>query len=153
MKLSVSDFADRINEVMPVILREFSRKQSSELLKGKVTLTQILILEFLERQGIIKMTDIARFMKVSTAATTGIVERLVKSGYVVRTFQEGDRRIVRIKINSRGLELVRRVALERHKMLISIFGKVSDQDRFDYLRILMKIKDNLTKGVVKGNEE
>jgi len=148
MKLSVSDFADRINEIMPVMMKEFSRRQASELLKGKVTLTQILILEFLERQGSTKMTDIARFMKVSTAAATGIVERLVKSGYVIRTFQEGDRRIVRIKINPRGLELVKRVALDRHKMLISIFGKVSDQDRSDYLRVLTKIKNNLIKEVV-----
>jgi len=148
MKLSVSDFADRINEIMPVMMKEFSRRQASELLRGKVTLTQILILEFLERQGSTKMTDIARFMKVSTAAATGIVERLVKSGYVIRTFQEGDRRIVRIKINPRGLELVKRVALDRHKMLISIFGKVSDQDRSDYLRVLTKIKNNLIKEVV-----
>lgn len=148
MQLSASDFADKMNEVMPVIMKEFTRRQSNDLLKGKVTLPQMVILEFLERQGAIKMTDIARFMQVSTAAATGIVDRLVKSGYVIRTFQEDDRRIVRIQINSRGLELVKRVTLDRHKMLTSIFGKISDKDRFDYLRILTKIKDNLTKEVV-----
>jgi DNA-binding MarR family transcriptional regulator len=152
MRLSAADFADKISEVMPSIMREFSRRQASELMKGKVTLTQMLILEFLERKGAVKMTDIARFMQVSTAAATGIVERLVKAGYVIRTFQENDRRIIRIKINSRGLDLVRRVAMERHKVLSSIFSSVSDKDRIDYLRILTKINDNLIKEAVKSDE-
>ena len=145
MKLSTHDFADQMNEVMPVILKRFVRMQAEELNKGQVTPPQILILEFLARKGPSKMTDIARFMGTSTPASTGIVDRLVKSGYVIRSFDENDRRIVKIKINPKGLDLVKKLSFNRRNMLINIFGRISKQDRFDYLRILKKIRDNLIK--------
>lgn len=145
MNLSAHDFADQMNEVMPVILKRFVRMQAEELNKGQITPPQILILEFLNRKGPSKMTDIARFMGTSTAASTGIVNRLVKSGYVIRSFDEKDRRIVKIKIVAKGLDLAKKISFNRRNMLINIFGRISEQDRFDYLRILKKIRDNLIK--------
>lgn len=142
--ISLPEFADKLNEVMPVLMREFTRMQPAEIYKGKVTLPQIIILQHLISQEPVKMTDIANFMKVTTAAATGIIERLVKSGYVIRVFDQDDRRIVKIKINSKGLELMKKLANERRKMVINIFSKISEQDRQDYLRILMRIKEVLS---------
>jgi DNA-binding MarR family transcriptional regulator len=141
--MSLTEFADSLNEIMPVLMREFARKQPAEVYKGKVTLPQILILQHLMQEAV-KMTDIANFMKVTTAAATGIVDRLVKSGYVLRVFDQKDRRIIKIKITPKGSTLMKKLASERRKMAISIFSKISEQDRQDYLRILMRIKDVLS---------
>lgn len=142
--MSLTEFADSLNEIMPVLMREFAHKQPAEVYKGKVTLPQILILQHLNSQEAVKMTDIANFMKVTTAAATGIVDRLVKSGYVLRVFDQKDRRIIKIKITPKGSTLMKKLASERRKMAISIFSKISEQDRQDYLRILMRIKDVLS---------
>jgi DNA-binding MarR family transcriptional regulator len=83
-------------------------------------------------------------MRVSTAAATGIVERLVKSGYAVRSFDQNDRRVVNIEITPKGLGLIKKITLERRKMVLDVFDKISEQDRQDYLRILMRIKDILS---------
>lgn len=143
-KLTLSDFADKMSEIMPVISKEFVRKQTSGLYK-EITLPQVFIMDFLNRQGPSKMTDIAKFMEVSTAAITGIVDRLVKSGYVLRVFDADDRRIIKIKITPKGLSLIKKCNQDRHKMIIDIFGRISETDRQDYLRILTQIKDILTK--------
>jgi DNA-binding MarR family transcriptional regulator len=140
---SLSNFADKLNEIMPKLMREFSRMQPEEVYKGKVTLPQILILEFLSFQSQVKMKDIALFMKVSTAATTGIVDRLVKSGYAARTFDQEDRRIIKIVITPKGLALLKKINQQRRNLTINIFGKLSEKDRQNYLRILMRIKDIL----------
>src|SRR3989338_4668847 len=137
MAISLSGFADKLNEVMPVIIKEFSRYQANELYKGKITLPQFLIMDFLNKKGEARMTDLAHFMGVSTAAVTGIVDRLVKYGYVLRGFEPEDRLV--IKIN-----------LQRREMLINVFGKISDVDRQEYLRILMEIKDVLMKKMNAG---
>jgi DNA-binding MarR family transcriptional regulator len=144
-ELSINDFADQIGEVMPVIMREFARRQTSELCKGKVTLQQMLILDFLSRAGSSRMTDIARTMKVTTAAATGIIDRLVKSGYCLREYNAHDRRIVYIRISNKGISLVKKVDRERRETLINTFGKISEQDRKDYLRILKQIQKVLTE--------
>lgn len=144
-ELSLLGFADKLNEVMPVIVREFARRQADELYKGKIPIQQFLILEFLYKEGESKMTHLAQVMKVTTAAMTGIVERLVRDGYCLRVNEPNDRRIIKIKLTRQGDELVKKISRQRRRMLIKIFGKISESDRKDYLRILMRIRDILAE--------
>jgi len=89
--LSPSEFADKLNEIMPIVLKEFLRRQANEVSSGKITLPQFLVLAFLSKEGESKMKRLAQVMGVTTAAMTGIVDRLVRDGYVSREFfpQEG----------------------------------------------------------------
>lgn len=145
MQVPLSEFADKVSEIMPVIMKEFTKRQVNELCKGKITLPQFLILDILHREGETKMTALAHLMTVTTAAMTGIVDRLVRDGYVARSYDLEDRRIIKIKLTARGMELVKKINAERRQMTIKIFGRISEADRRDYLRILMRIKDILTK--------
>lgn len=144
--IPLDEFADKINEIMPMMMKEFARMQPQEIYKGKVTFPQILILQQLISRDSLRMTDIADFMKVSTAAVTGIVDRMVKSGYVVRGFDQNDRRIIRIKATFKGVALMKRLNNDRRRMVMDIFSKVSGQDRQDYLRVLMRIKSTISGG-------
>lgn len=144
-QVSLLEFVDKMKEIIPIILREFARRQVNELYKGKITLPQFLILELLHREKESRMSDLAHFMRVTTAATTGIVERLVRDGYVVRVYEPQDRRIIKARLTAAGNGLVNKVNEQRRKMLIKIFGKLSGKDRGDYLRILMQIKDILNE--------
>jgi len=148
-EITLAEFADRLNEIMPVLLKEFVRRQADELSKGKITLPQFLILQFLQRDGESKMTSLAQFMHVTTANMTGIVDRLVRDRYVIRIYDPKDRRIIKIKLTAGGNELVKKINEERRKMVIRIFGKISERDRQDYLRILAHIREVLTKEEVK----
>lgn len=146
-QVSLSEFADKMNLVMPVIIKEFAQRQTNELYKGKITLPQFLILDLLHKQGESKMTHLAQFMQVTTAAMTGIVDRLVRDGYLVRVYEPKDRRIIRVKLTTKSDALVKKINQQRRRMIIKIFGEISEVDRQDYLRILMQIKDILTKEV------
>lgn len=143
---SLLEFADRINKVMPQIIKEFARRQANELYKGKITLPQFLILEFLNEQGESKMKALAQFMRVTTPAMTGLVDRLVRDGYIVRSYDASDRRIIKAKLTAKGASLVKKINQQRQQMIIQIFGRISEQDRRNYLRILTQIKDVLSKG-------
>ena len=143
--ISIAEFAEKMNQILPEIMKGFARRQNNEVYKGKITLPQLLILELLSRQGASKMTDLAKFMKVSTAASTGIVERLVRQGYVQRVYDQDDRRIVRIMLNTKGTELLKKISQQRRQLVTKIFSQISEDDRAEYLRILMQVKDILDK--------
>jgi len=143
--LSLEEFADKLNKILPIIIKEFSRRQVNELYKGKITLPQFLVLDFLNSNGGLKMKDLAHFMGVTTAAMTGIVDRLVRDRFVLREFDPKDRRIIKIKLTPKGSSLVRKINEQRSQMVIKIFGKISEKDRREYLRILMHIKEILAK--------
>ena len=144
-QVSILEFADRMNEVMPTIAREFVRRQADELYKGKISLPQFLVLEFLHKEGESKMTTLANFMDVTTAAMTGIIDRLVNYRYVIRIFDPNDRRVIKTKLTPKGAELVKRITQQRRRMIINIFGKITELERNDYLSILMRIRDILAK--------
>lgn len=144
-QLSLPEFADRINEVIPTIARGFIKDQINDLCRGKITLPQFLILEVLHAESEIKMSALAHFMDVTTAAMTGAIARLVKAGYVVRVYDHRDRRIIRVRLTPKGRELVIKINEQRRNLVIKIFGKISEADRHSYLRILMQIKDILNK--------
>ena len=148
MQLSLLEFADRLLDIFLVVMREISRSQADELYKGKITLPQLLTLDFLIQKDESKMTDIAHFMRVTTAAITGIVDRLVRDGYVTRVYEPQDRRIIKVKPTSRGAKLVKKIKAQRRKAIINVFGKITPAEREDYLRILLRIQDILTTGKV-----
>lgn len=145
IQLSLFKFSDELDAIMPVIMKEFFRQKIDELCKGKITPPQFFILRHLERQEQATMTELALFMGVTTAAMTGFVERLVKEEYCLREYDSHDRRLVRIKLTSKGRELTGKINQHRRRATMRIFSKVSASDRMDYLRILSQIKEALDK--------
>jgi len=82
---------------------------SRDLSEGKVSYGQFFLLGYLGREGVMTMSDIARKMGHSTAAATGLVDRLEKLGYVVRLHAEEDRRKIMVRITDEGQALVGRM--------------------------------------------
>ena len=144
-ELSLAEFSDRVNEIMPVIAKEFIRHKISELSEGKVTPPQLVALDFVHKHTEIKMSDLAHLLGISTAAITGIVERIVKYGYLVRVSDPDDRRIIRVKLTPRGELLWNRLNRARRAMVINVFGKISQVEREEYLKILTHIYEALAQ--------
>ena len=148
--ISLTDFADKLSEILPLIIREFLRRQVQEICKGTVTLQQFIVMEFLKDHPDSKMCELATYMETSMATMTGIVDRLVRQKYVERHFDPSDRRTIKCALTSKGNNLLKEILKRRRDMIISIFGKLSQDDRQDYLRILTQVKDILAKGKNKA---
>ena len=150
MSLSLGEFADKLNRIMPVMMKEFARRNANELSKGKITLPQLFTLGFLNEKGESRMTDLAHFMKVTTAAMTGVVDRLVREAYILRVYSPKDRRIIKVRLTHKGAELIKKINQQKRSMIINIFGKISESEREEYLRILTRIRDILAKETEAG---
>ncbi|RKY33069.1 MAG: hypothetical protein DRP74_00760 [Candidatus Omnitrophota bacterium] len=143
--LTLEEFSGQILEIMPVIMRELITKQQDELLKGKITPAQFVILNFLSKKGESKMKNLAVLLNVTTAAMTGIVDKLFKSGYVKRVYDPKDRRVIKISLTNKGRDLTNKINQQRKTMIIKIFSQLSRQEREDYLKILMRIRHILVQ--------
>ncbi|MCM8792351.1 MAG: MarR family transcriptional regulator [Candidatus Omnitrophica bacterium] len=138
---SLSEFIDKINQIMPVIAREFIRRQAKDLSKEELTFSQFMVLTLLNTEGKMRMKDLADSLKVTTANVTGIVERLIKQKLVERLFDSKDRRVIYINLSPKGRMLIGRIEQNRRRVLTKIFGGLSESERQHYLRILTRIKD------------
>lgn len=86
--------------------REFLLGLSKDLNRDNISYAQFFLMSYLATSKELTMTDIARKMGHSTAAATGLVDRLEKLGYMERTHDVQDRRKVLVKVTPKGLELV-----------------------------------------------
>jgi len=143
--MPLPEFAQKISGIMRDIAREFTKRQKNELFRGELTLPQFLILDIIHKEGRMRMTDIASALDVSTAAATGIVDRMVKRGYLGRVFDPADRRLIRIKLTSKGSQVVEKLDLQRKQKIIEVFGQISETERNDYLRILTRVKEIISR--------
>lgn len=142
---TVVGFSRRLMEVMPQVMRGFLRTQTDALTKGQITAPQYLVLDMIAVAGPMKMTDIARELSVSLPALSGLVNRMYKMKLVKRMYPEKDRRVIRIDITIKGRNLVILIASQRRKMFEKIFSELTERDRGEYLRIILKIREILYK--------
>jgi DNA-binding MarR family transcriptional regulator len=80
-----------------------------EWLSVDLTMPQLNILLVLFTDGPTRMSVLASSLGVSLATATGIVDRLVERGIILREGQPGDRRVVLCKLSDKGQELVGRL--------------------------------------------
>ena len=105
MKKVASDVADFIMFTQRSFLLDLTR----ELNRGNVSYAQFFLLGYLSSEQQLTMTDISRKMGHSTAAATGLVDRLEKLGYVQRLHAADDRRKVMVQITTKGIQLVQQL--------------------------------------------
>jgi len=74
------------------------------------------------------MSDIAKKMGHSTAAATGLVDRLEKLSYVERVHAAEDRRKIMVRITQKGTELVARMRREIATNLSDVMSEMDEEE-------------------------
>lgn len=113
--------------------REFLLNLSRELNRDNISFAQFFLLSYLATSKELTMTDIARKMGHSTAAATGLVDRLEKLGYMERTHALDDRRKVMVRVTSKGLDLVGRLRDELQNQIASAMTETESVDAASFI--------------------
>lgn len=85
---------------------------SETLNKWNISFPQFFLLAYLASEEYLTMTDISKKMAHSTAATTGLIDRMEKLEYVERVHSDQDRRKIMVRITSKWVEFVAKMRLE-----------------------------------------
>jgi DNA-binding MarR family transcriptional regulator len=151
--MDINKFSWRIMELMSLIMKGAVHQEHNYLTQGKITIPQFWVLEYLSRQGVSRMSDIAAFLNVTKPAATGIIDRLLNQQLVSRTDDTEDRRVIWIAINAKGKTIVEHIKEQKNRTLVHIFSKISPTERSQYLHILEEIAKIVNTDVVKTFEE
>ena len=89
----------------------------------------------------LKMNEISGVLKVSNGNITGIIDRLVKEGNVLRIAIEGDRRSNLVKLTKKGIRQFEEYA-DAHEAWINVILKnVTEKDSDVLIRLLDSISE------------
>lgn len=112
-----------------------------------VTLPRFDLMAQLERAGDgLTLGELSRRMMVSNGNVTGLVERLVETGHIVRVPHASDRRISYVRLTPAGRSEFARMAGEHADWIAELFAGLSPDDRRHLLRLLAALKDSVRAG-------
>ena len=138
-KTSIRKDAGKLADFIMFTQRSFLLNLSKELNKGSVSYAQFFLLGYLANENFLTMTDISNKMGHSTAAATGLVDRLEKLGYVQRLHASEDRRKVMVQITKKGIELVERIREDIVSSLVTLMVDLDENEQDALLKTYGKI--------------
>ena len=151
-KTQISKFSEELAQAITYIQRLASsmlKRRADALIQGKITFPQYVALEVLNADKPLKMKSIAKALRISLPAATGLINRLVTMKMARRIHDEGDRRVVLVTLTTGGKKITEQTRAARKKIIAEIFGVLTEGERQTYLGILQKIKKAFYG---KGNE-
>lgn len=92
----------------------------------KPSTAQIRTLVHLAQYGSQTMGELAESMRITTASATGLVKPLVASGYVVRSRDPEDERVVRVELSQTAQDLAERILHQRRKDVEAALAGMDD---------------------------
>ena len=126
-------------DILLYLQRCFLTKLSRELTSGNVSFPQFFLLGALNGGEALTMSQIAAKMRHTTAAATGLVDRLETLGYVQRAHATDDRRKVFVKITARGAALVTRIKEDMILNLNATMAYLTAAEQRAWLQVYRKV--------------
>jgi len=141
--------AQELADIVMQMQRRFLLKLSEQLGHGSVSFPQYFLLGYLDSQEVITMSGIASKMGHTTAAATGLVDRLEKLGYIQRSHALDDRRKVMVRITKKGSSLVAEIRRDMIEKIMTLLREhLTAEEGRTWLQIYRKISnycDKLTR--------
>lgn len=147
----LSEEAEELTDIIMELQRRFLLNLSEELSHGSVSFPQFFLLTYLDKQEVITMSGIAAKMGHTTAAATGLVDRLEKLGYVQRSHAMDDRRKVMVRITKKGSNLVARIRQDMvEKVATMLQDHLTTEEGKIWLQIYRKISEFCVKSIKRA---
>jgi DNA-binding MarR family transcriptional regulator len=105
-----------------------------------------------EQEGLsgLRLTDLGNRLLISPPSVTGVVDRLVRAGLVVRCGSPTDLRAKRVELTRAGREVVERVLRVHESQINTVLGPLTEEEREDLQRLLAKLGRHLQELITGG---
>lgn len=111
----------------------------------KFSKSEIFTLLFLDKRHEVTMTELVEYINSPMSTATGIVDRLVRNGYVKRDRSETDRRIVILKLTEEGNRFIKNLKDIISQYLDMVLNDLTEEEKEFLAHIVIKIVNNLQR--------
>ncbi len=119
-------------------LRETSREA---LAPWDLTPSYLRALRVLRRHGVMRLSELSERLRIAPRSTTEVVDALQSRGLVERRPDPADRRATLVEVTEHGASVLDAIRAARGTEAERVFGRLSQADRADLVRILRQLRD------------
>ena len=150
------ELKSEVDQVLEAILYLYteSRRITKELARrADLTGPQLTVVKLLEQIGDLSLSELSDRIRAQNSTVTGIIDRMEREALVTRERSKEDRRVVYIRLTSKGRELAREIPVEPMEIFRSALESLSAQETRDLMRIMTKVAKRVRTIVDKEHKE
>jgi DNA-binding MarR family transcriptional regulator len=125
-----------LSELLLALRRRINENVKGDRLGHELTLSQLEALWFIQSSGKSTMERIAAHLGVKAPSVTTLVDKLEKAGYVSRTRDSRDRRVIYVSLVEKTKRQLVALRKEKEKFFNRLLAKLSAKERKEFERIL-----------------
>jgi len=126
-------------------------RSSLGILGFSVNMSQLKAMTAFSEDSLLSMGELCKMAQVKMPSMTEAVDRFAKEGLLERVRDDGDRRVVKVKLTAKGKKMHKDILKKRADELTKMFGCLTLKDRMKLVDSLKEVSAILNK--VKDNKE
>jgi len=141
--ISIQTFAGEMQQLMPTFLGAMIRREKNAISQGIITLPQFLGLRFLHENPGSPVTALATTLGLKPSSASGLIDRMVQNGLILREHSKTDRRVVLLSLKVKGERMVDEIMEQKQQSVAEIFAPLTPAERTTYLRLMQKVVEQV----------
>jgi len=138
---TIDELTHEISIMVPKLMKG---AKTGFLAKSNITSAQMIMLVSIHDHGQCKLKTLAKGRGISPPTATGLIDRLVRAGYVKRSSNPEDRRVVMVSLTEKGEKIVKGFLTTVRNRWKKILTQLTTKEQHQYLNILRKIVNILS---------
>lgn len=106
------------------------------------TYLRLKTLRFIAEKPNSSMREVAEYFSITPPSTTSIIDALTRMGYVKRTYDKADRRIIRLTITKNGEKNLKEGFKEIKNRMEKLLSKLNEGEKINLAKIMEKLSAN-----------
>jgi len=118
-----------------------------------ISLPQFNALSLLEEQGELTMTAVAKGLGVTMGAGTSLMDNLVEQSLVERRRSTSDRRVVKVTLTPKGVDVLARSKAKLLEFWAGVLGSLNPEERSKAIQTFHEVLDRAERAKVTLHEK
>ena len=123
----------KLYELMRRFWAAFGYQMASVLARDGINIPQYMAMVALDELGGATMGELSKKLHVTMGASTNIVDKLVRGGYVSRRRSTSDRRVVNVVLEKKGRKAIRDVEERAMEFMAHVLAREEPEVRRQFL--------------------
>jgi DNA-binding MarR family transcriptional regulator len=136
---------DRFAELLSEVARHVTRRQSSEVCCGTLTLEQYQTLQAISRSERASIGSLSAALGVDLSTMSRNASVLERDGYIARARSETDGRVVHVKLAAKGRRALETLRCSERDLLSDVYQGLSIGERPKVMKALETLRGCLTR--------
>lgn len=134
---------DRLISVSMQLQKVMSQQVGISVDESLATSLQFHVLSFLEKHPCSKLSVVADYLQASRSSTTQLIERMEKSGFILRKAGEKDRRETQLSLTELGIKDVEEMNKVKVQRMEKLIKRIPERDIEELIRIQEDLLESL----------